>query len=77
MTKVSVKNVRVEKKDNENWSKMRCFSFQQIYLLFDYRNTGSNRSVVRIIRGQNSLPVINVIKRGSAFNHHNHEYGFH
>ncbi len=72
MANSSVNNVRVEKRDNENWSKMRWFSFQKIDLLFDHWNPGP-KFAYRDSRGQNILPVINAIKRGSAFNHHNHE----
>ncbi len=30
------KNVRAEKRDSSNWSKMRSFSFQKIDLQFDH-----------------------------------------
>ncbi len=69
MANSSVKNIGVEKKDIENWSKMRLFPFQKIDLRFDHWNPGQG------IRGQNILPVINAIKGGSAFNHHNNENG--
>ncbi len=54
---------------------MRWFSFHKIDLLFTHQNQGSNLPTLRDIRGQNILPVMNAIKRGSAFNHHNHENG--
>ncbi len=64
MANSPVRNVPVEKRDNENWSKLRWFSFQKIGLLFDHWNPVPNRSILRDIRGQNILPVINAIKRG-------------
>ncbi len=71
----AVKTVRVEKRDNRNWSKMRWFSFQKIDLHFDQWNPGPSRPILRDIRGQNNLPVINAIKGGSTFKHHIHENG--
>ncbi len=75
MANSSVKDVRAEKRHNGNWSKLRWFSFQKIDLPFDHWHPGPNRPILRDIRGQNILPVINAIKRVSAFNHHNHENG--
>ncbi len=74
MANSPVKNVRIEKRDNENWSKMRWFSFQKIDLLFDHWNPVPIRPILRDIRGQNILPVITA-KKGLTFNHHNHENG--
>ncbi len=53
MANSPVRNVRVEKRGNENWSSMRWFFFQKIDLLFDW-NSGPNRPILRDIRGQNA-----------------------
>ncbi len=75
MANFSVKNGRVGKRADENWSKMRWLSFQRIDLLFEHWNPGTSWPIVRDFQSQNILPVINAIKRDSAFNHHNHENG--
>ncbi len=66
-----LKNVRAQKRDSTNWSKMRRFSFRQIDLHFVHWNPGPRRPIFRDIRGWYILPVTNVIKWGSTFNHHN------
>ncbi len=73
MANSPAKNVHAEKKGATNWSKMRWFSFQKINLRFDHWNPGPHWPFLSDIRGRNILPVINAIKRGSTFNHHNHE----
>ncbi len=70
-----MKNVRVQKRNNENWKQIRLLSFQKIDLLFDHGHPGPNRPISKGTRGQNISPVTNVMKRGSAFDHHNHEHG--
>ncbi len=69
------KNVRAEKRDSTNYLKMRLFSFQKIDLRFDHWNPRPHRPILTDIRRRNILPVRNAIKRGSTFNHHNHENG--
>ncbi len=76
MAKSPVKNVRAEKRDSKNWSKMRWFSFQKIDLHFFHWNPGRDRPIFRDLRGRNTLQVKNAIKWGSTFNHHNHKNGY-
>ncbi len=75
MANSPVKNARAEKRDKENWSNMRWFSFQKIDLHFDHLNPGPNRPIFRDIRGWHILPVKNAVKWGSTFNHHNKKNG--
>ncbi len=75
MAESPVKNVRAEKRDSKNWSKMRYFFFQKIDLHFVHWNPGPHRPIIRDIRGRNILPVKNAIKLGSTFNRHNHKNG--
>ncbi len=63
MANALIRNVRVQKRA------------MKIGLLFDHWNPGTNRPILRDIRGQNILPVITAMKRGSASNHYNHESG--
>ncbi len=75
MANSPVKNVRAEKRDSANWSKMRGISYQKIDLHFVHWNPCPNRPIVRDIRGRYILLVKNAIKWGLTFNHHNHKIG--
>ncbi len=75
MANSPVKNVRSEKRDSTNWSKMRQFSFQKIDLHFDHWHPGPTRPILRDIQGPNILQVINAIKRRLTFNKHKDENG--
>ncbi len=68
-----VKNVRAEKRNSTNWSKMRRYSFQKIDLHFVHWNKGPNWPIFRDIQGRNILPVKIAIKGASTSNHHNHK----
>ncbi len=58
------KNVRAEKRDSTNGSKMRWFTFQKIALHFAHWNPDPNRPIFRDIRGRNILPVKKCDKMG-------------
>ncbi len=74
MANSPLKNVRAKERDSTNWSKcIDSLSKGLIYILIIEIHW--NRSILRDVRGQNILPVINVIKWGSTINHPNQESG--
>ncbi len=73
MANSSVINIRIEKDNNEIWSRMRGFSFPKSDAFFVRWNSGPNRPIIKHIPSQNIVPIMYALKRGLTFNHDIHE----